>query len=232
MANTFLTVPSFTDLHLSDFLRKLASADATPGGGSAAALAGAIAGALVTMVAGISQVKATEEGAEAMELLMEQGEQLVETLSADIDRDAAAYDAVMQAMRLPRETEEQKTTRTAVILSALKGAADVPLEVAEESLAAAEMALLALEKGAPHTASDAGVAMALALAGAEGAVLNVAINLDGLKDPAVVDPLQQELVRIETRIAELRGQARSLLEARIHALPRSGRPVTDDPGRR
>ena len=221
VSNAYQQTPSLNDLHLSDFLRKLASSDATPGGGSASALAGALSGALVTMVAGLSQAKASEDAAEAMELLSEQGDQLLETLSDAIDRDARAYDAVMVAMKLPRESDDEKVARKTAIQVALRGAADVPLEVAEESLAAAEMALLALDKGVPHAASDAGVAMALALAGVEGAVLNVAINLDGLADAAVVTTMKQELARIEARAAELRRQARTMLEARIASLPRN-----------
>ncbi len=221
VSNAYQQTPSLNDLHLSDFLRKLASSDATPGGGSASALAGALSGALVTMVAGLSQAKASEDAAEAMELLSEQGDQLLETLSDAIDRDARAYDAVMVAMKLPRESDDEKVARKTAIQVALRGAADVPLEVAEESLAAAEMALLALDKGVPHAVSDAGVAMALALAGVEGAVLNVAINLDGLADAAVVTTMKQELARIEARAAELRRQARTMLEARIASLPRN-----------
>jgi len=221
VSNAYQLTPSLSELQLSDFLRKLAASDATPGGGSASALSGALAGALVTMVAGLSQARASEETAEALELLSEQGDQLMETLSGAIDRDARAYDAVVAAMRLPRATEDEKAARAAAIQGALKGAADVPLEVAEESLATAEMALLALEKGVPHAASDAGVAMALALAGVEGAILNVAINLDGLSDAGVVAPMKQELARIEARANELRRQARALLEARIASLPRS-----------
>lgn len=219
MPSSSTSTRSFAEFQLRDFLRRLASSEATPGGGSAAALAGALAASLVTMVGTLTTGrKGFEELEETLELLVEQGEQIAENLTGAIDRDAAAFDEVMAAFKLPKATEEEKAARAAAIQAAMKHASEVPMEVAEECLAAAELALVALEKGTPSASSDAAVGLLFALTGLEGAVLNVATNLDGIKDAEYVAAQQVEVKRLLERSAELRTTIWEVAKSRITSL--------------
>lgn len=205
---------------MDDFLKRLSSDSATPGGGSVSAYAGAMAGALVAMVGTLTQSKTKPEGDEfdGMEVLIEQGHAIAQTLSEAVDRDSQAFDAVMAAYKLPKTTDEEKAKRSQAIQDATKGAAEVPLEVAHECLAAAELALVALERGNANCASDAGVAGILALAGLEGAILNVAINLGGIKDAEWANEKRAECEKLLERRRELRESFQTLLREKIPAL--------------
>lgn len=207
-------------LSMDDFLKRLSSDSATPGGGSVSAYAGAMAGALVAMVGTLTQSKTKPEGDEfdGMEVLIEQGHAIAQTLSEAVDRDSQAFDAVMAAYKLPKTTDEEKAKRSQAIQDATKGAAEVPLEVAHECLAAAELALVALERGNANCASDAGVAGILALAGLEGAILNVAINLGGIKDAEWANEKRAECEKLLERRRELRESFQTLLREKIPAL--------------
>ena len=174
---------SLARMPIPEFLGRLAGPQATPGGGSVAALAGALAVALVTMVSGLTAEKrGLEAVAEEMKAIRDRGTEIGERLtplnSAARDADARAYESVMAAFSLPKADEAQKSERTAAIQAAMKQAAEVPLAVTTECLAAAELATVALERGNPNASSDAAVALLLALSGLEGAALNVATNLD------------------------------------------------------
>lgn len=220
MSNSSTSLKPLVSLTVTDFARRLASSEPTPGGGSAAALAGCLGASLVSMVGGLTAGRAGfEEQAETCEVLVEQGDQIAETLSRVVDEDAAAYGAVMGAFGMPKADDEQKQARSAAIQAAMRGAADVPLRAAEECLAAAELALVALEKGNPNASSDAGVGMLLALAGMEGAVLNVATNLDSIKDAAYAEATREELRRMVARGQELRETMWEAMTARIKSLP-------------
>mgnify|MGYP000222575229 CR=1 FL=1 len=220
MPNLSTSPRALAQLQVDEFLRKLAGSDPTPGGGSAAALGGAIAASLVTMVAGLTVGKpGFEEVSESLELLAEQGHQIAETLVGAIDRDAAAYDGVTAAFKLPKGTDEEKSERSAAIQHAMKAAAEVPLEVATECLAAAELALVALEKGNPNACTDAGSGLLFALAGLESAVLNVAVNLDSIKDAGYVAEQKAEIAELLARAAELRSTVWSNLRPRLASLP-------------
>ncbi len=194
-------------LRLQDFLGHLASDDPTPGGGSASALAAASAASLVEMVARLTtgRVKFAEVEGEMTEVLRV-APGLRRELAALVDRDTQAFDAVMAAMRLPRETDEQKEARRQAIEAATKEAARVPLRVVELACEVLALARVVAEKGNPNAITDAGVAGRLALAGAEGAALNVLVNLPGLRD---------ETFREETRrrCGEVLNLARSTAKA-------------------
>lgn len=207
-------------LPMEDFLKRLASDTPTPGGGSVSAYAGAMAGALVSMVGTLTQGKQMPSADEfdGMEILIEQGHAIAQTLADAVDRDSAAFDGVMAAFKLPKDNDEAKAARSQAIQEATKHAAEVPLEVAHDCLAAAELAFVALEKGNPNCASDAGVAGLLAVAGLEGAILNVAINLASIKDQDWVAIKRAECERLLARRRELRETLQALLKAKIPAL--------------
>lgn len=195
-----------TDLPASEFAARLGSADPTPGGGSAAAFAAAMGASLVGMVGQLTLKPAFEEVRETAENLRDEGLALqAEQLSA-VARDAAAFDGVMAAFGLPKETDEQKAVRREAIQRATREATEVPLQVARNALATAELALAALEHGNPNAASDAGVAALLSLAGLEGALLNVAINLGSIKDEDWVAERRADAAALLARSRELRDE--------------------------
>ncbi len=183
------------------FLEAVAAPSATPGGGSVAACAGAMAAALGQMVAGLSRKKKSQ--AAYVDKLSEQLDELRRTtdeLSEAIDRDAASYDAVMKAFKLPQGNTEETGQRDSAIQSATKGAAEVPLQVAEKT-AELHHRLLQLESvAAASMKSDLQVARLMAVAAAKGALANVEINLDGLQDSAYVEKIRGKVAELRNRL--------------------------------
>lgn len=188
-------------LPFDQLLGRFADGEPTPGGGSASAIAGALAGALAAMVAGLTiGNKNYEAVADEAATLASQARALAERLSAAVDADAASFEAVMAAMGLPKETDEQKEARKAAMQAALKGATLTPLATARDCAEAAKLGSRLLAIGNRNASTDAGVAVLLGVAGAEGALFNVEINLGSIKDAdwvaarrAEVDPLWAEL---------------------------------------
>jgi formiminotetrahydrofolate cyclodeaminase len=171
---------SLLDLKTAELLDRLASSDPTPGGGSAAALAGATAAALVAMVAAMPR---TRTGADEERRKLDAARALASVegrrLRGFIDEDARAYDAVLAARRLPKDTDEQKAVRKAAMDQALGRAADVPLRTARACLIVLQEAVVAAEHGNPNARSDAVAAAALAWGGLVAALENVRINVGG-----------------------------------------------------
>ena len=170
---------------LAEFVQTVAAPTPTPGGGSVAAHAGALAAALVQMVAGLTAGKKkyaavaaemTEIGSRATAL----GERLTELVSLD----AQSYAAVAAAYKLPKDDDQQRAKRDAAVTAALIGASEVPLETARACAEVAELARRVAEKGNENARSDAAVAALLADAAARGAAFNVRVNVDALADPA------------------------------------------------
>jgi formiminotetrahydrofolate cyclodeaminase len=197
-----------TDLrHLSteELTARLASHDPIPGGGSAAAIAGAMGAALVGMVAELTIGRPDAE-ANAAELtaLREDATRYREELLALAQTDAAAYAAVVAARKLPKGTDEEKSARRAALDTAMVAAADAPLHVARLAAATLELASRIAPIGNPNAASDAGVAAQLASAAVRGAILNVRINLPYLPAAAELrDTAPAELEELEARADEV-----------------------------
>ncbi|HOV79297.1 MAG TPA: cyclodeaminase/cyclohydrolase family protein [Bacillota bacterium] len=195
-----------TDMTVKDFVRELASSSPAPGGGSTSALAGALGAALVSMVAGLTAGrKEFEENEKAVREMLGKSGVLVESLIRLVDDDAQAYRRVVAGYRMPKDTGEGKEKRSAVIQEALKQAALVPLETARQCLAVMELASAALDLGNPNVRSDAAVSLWLACAGLRGALLNVSVNLESIKDEC----FKREADREKDVIAE---KARSIYE--------------------
>lgn len=196
-----------------DFLESLAAGTASPGGGSAAAYSGALAAALVTMVARLTIGKKKYAAVETeMQRLAEQAEALRLEMQTAVERDAEAFNAVMVALRLPKETPEQQIKRLAAIEAATLTATRVPLRTAGQAVEVLALARQVAEQGNLNAISDAGTGAELALAALRGTALNVRINLVSLKDRQTADALEQELIVIE-------GHAEALIEE-IHAIIR------------
>lgn len=168
---------------VESYLDKLASGEPEPGGGSAAALAGALGAALVSMVTNLTLGKEKYAGVENdMAEIKKVSERLRHRLGDLVSLDADAYAAVASAMKLPKTDEGEKKVRRDVLQAALKRAAEVPTDVVVAASEVARVCLPAAEKGNPNAVSDAGVAVVFADAAAQAAALNVKINLAWIED--------------------------------------------------
>jgi glutamate formiminotransferase / formiminotetrahydrofolate cyclodeaminase len=167
------------------FADEVSSESPAPGGGSVAALMGSLGAALATMVANLTVGKKGYEAAwKDLATVAERGQLLKDRLARAVDEDTVAFNRVMEAMRLPKGTPDQQAERDRAVEAANKAAAEVPLQTARLCLEAIALADVAAKKGNRNSASDAGVAALAARAGAEGAALNVRINLGGIQDRA------------------------------------------------
>ncbi len=172
---------------VDDFLAAVAADSPAPGGGSVAALAGALGGALIAMVARLTLGRERYVAYDAeMRAALPQAEALRQTLTGLMDADAAAYSAVTAAYKLPRETDAQRVERTAAIQAALRIATDVPLAVAAACVDVLELAVQLAAHGNRSAASDAAVAALMAYAGLQAAVRNVRSNVGSLRDESFV----------------------------------------------
>ncbi len=167
---------------VNEFLAELASNSPTPGGGSVAALSGALGASLCSMVCNLTIGKKKYVGVEEdLKRVLTETERLRLELNQLIDEDAAAFDKVMVAMKLPKETDEEKAVRRAALQDSLVDAAGVPLVVMSKCVEVIELSVSVAEKGNLNAVSDAGVAALTGRAGAHAARLNVLINLGGIR---------------------------------------------------
>ncbi len=176
------------------FLEDLASSSPAPGGGSVAALSGALGSALTSMVCNLTTGKKKyADVEEEMKKVLAQSEHLREQFTGLVERDTHAFNKVMEAVALPRETDPQKALRAAAIREATKEATLVPLEVMKHCIDALALAQTVAAKGNANSVSDAGVSAIMLHAALEGAALNVRINLKNLNDPDFVGWKEDEL---------------------------------------
>lgn len=206
-----------TDLPLHAFLERLGSSDPVPGGGSAAALAGAMGAALVAMVAEltIGRPAYAEHEATVRHLRFDALDRQTELLSL-AQEDATAYDAVVRARHMPKESEAEREARTGALQAAMLEAARIPLRAAVVASEVLDLAQRIAPIGNRNAASDAGVAAQLAAAGLRGALLNVRINLPYLADD---DPLRQsapaEIARLDALAATGEQAALAAVDERL-----------------
>lgn len=198
------------------FLDRLASGTPTPGGGSAAAYTGAGAAALVAMVARLTVGKKKYVSVESqMWILIERAESLRSSLTAAVEEDAAAFDAILVAVRLPKNTPEEQSVRAVAMENATLGAAQVPLAVCHKVVDVMDLAVQAASSGNLNAISDAASGFALARAALTGAGLNVRVNLINLQDQNTASRLIQSLVDLEDRAQVLDSALRAALKERI-----------------
>lgn len=182
------------DMTMGDFTSQLAAEQPTPGGGSAAALGGALAAGLVSMVCRytIGRERHRDVEAQAVELL-ERAERLRGALEDATAADVDAYQGYADAQRLPKKTPEEIETRTSALQDALRASTAVPLEVARVAAESIRLAMDAATIGNPYLISDAGVAASLALASFQAAALNVELNAAGIEDSRFADQALEDL---------------------------------------
>jgi len=210
VAETFLSRP------LEQFLDELASSAPAPGGGSTAALTGALAAALVSMVGHLTVGKKRYAGVEEeVKALLERSESLRQRLAGLLEKDTQVYSSLSKAYKLPRETQEQKAARTAVIQSALKEAEAVPMQIAEACVEVLNLCIPMAEKGNCLAVSDVGVAALLAEAGLRSAALNVLINLAYIKDEEFVREERAKLDALLEGKGQLKEQVYELVVGKL-----------------
>jgi len=188
---------------MQHFLDKLSSKSPEPGGGSAAALVGAEAAALVGMVCYLTLGKEKYADVQAdIELLRAQSEVARADLQRLLQEDTEAFAEASAAYKLPKDTDEQKKHREEKIQSGLKKATEVPFAIGGKSLEVARLSLTAAEKGNKGAVSDAGVGVLFAESAVQAAALNVRINLVSIKDAAYVSDkwkrMQEMMKEVET----------------------------------
>jgi glutamate formiminotransferase/formiminotetrahydrofolate cyclodeaminase len=183
-----------TEKPVRSFLDELASPAPAPGGGSVAALAGALGAALISMVNNLTIGKEKYASVQDdIKALLKKSETLRKKLADLLEEDVAVYTQLSQTMKMPRDTEEQKTARARAMDRDLKAAADVPLRVAEACVAVMELCRPVAEKGNLNAVSDVGVGILMAEAGLRSAALNILINLGWIKDTRYVSETRKKL---------------------------------------
>jgi glutamate formiminotransferase/formiminotetrahydrofolate cyclodeaminase len=199
-------------LKVDEFVDEVASESPAPGGGSVAALAGSLGAALATMVANLTVGKKGYESVwRDMSELSVKGQQIKGALVRAIDEDTAAFNELMDAMKLPKATEADRMTREAAMQDGYRRASLVPLETARACLEAIRLCIAAAEGGNVNSASDAGVGALLARAGVEGAALNVITNLGSISDQVFASGMRSKACAMIEEAESLKNQALALV---------------------
>lgn len=205
-----------TDMSVRDFIAELGAGTPTPGGGSVAALCGALGSALAAMVARLTLGKERyRERWGTMEEVREAADELGRSFLDLVQDDTDAYQGVLASLRLPKTTEGEKASRQTAIQDALKRAASVPLETLRASERLAHLAKASVEKGAPRAFTDAAAALHLALAAAGIAAANVKVNVAHIVDDRFVNErlsvVEESLRRVDALFDAVDGYVSSVL---------------------
>lgn len=193
----------FADLTVKEFLEKTASNSPVPGGGSIAALSASVSAALSGMVANLTIGKKGYEDKEVrMKEIAEKASAYREKFLEDIDRDSNSFNKVMEAFSMPKNTDEEKEARKAAIQEGMKGAALVPLEIAEDAYNIMSICEEVVVNGNQNAVTDGAVAAMMARTAVLSALYNVKINLGSIKDESFVEELSQKVSDLEVKAVE------------------------------
>lgn len=200
----------FLDNSLQHFVDKVSGNEAVPGGGSVSATVGALGTALVEMVTNLTiDKKGYEDNWEEMKMVRSEVSVIKEEILQLIEEDSKSYETVLEAYKLPKGTDEEKKARSEAIQHALYLAALTPLNIARKCLEGFQFVKLVLIKGNRNAYSDAKVAAVMLRSAVYGAIFNVKINLESLKDQALVTSLQNEIGDILSQADQLEQDALS-----------------------
>ncbi len=209
---------AYTDKRVTEFLDLLACKDPTPGGGSGAALGGALGAALVSMVCNLTIGKKGYEDVEpTMRDVLARSEALRAELPLLLEQDTQVYSRVMEAYRLPRRTDAEKAARQSAMQAALREATEVPLAIAEHCAQVVDLALPAAEHGNTWAVSDAGVGALLAEACMHAALLNVSINLASIEDAAYLADVERRTAAVVGGREETKARVLDIVHKKIGA---------------
>ena len=186
-----------------EFTNEVSRESPAPGGGSIAALAGALGASLSSMVANLTANKAgTEEIDEILNKAADDCQEIKDKLIKAVDDDTNAFNAYMDARRLPQKTEEEKSARESAMLDGLKQAVMVPLETAKLSYRAIEIAQIVVQFGNINSITDVGVGAQIAFVGVQGGIYNVLINLKDINDANFNERMRKECNEIKSKAIE------------------------------
>jgi len=206
-------------LSLREFANELSMDSPAPGGGSAAALCGALSASLSSMVANLTVGKRGYEKAwRDLKQAAARAQRLKDAYLQFVDLDARAFDKLMEAHRLPKTSEEQKRERDAAFESAAKEATLVPFDVLSKSIDLLKLAKKVAQKGNRNSLSDAGVAGLAARAAAEGAYYNVRINLPNIQDREFLSDIKKRSARLRKRVLRLASEINKMVEKELHKM--------------
>lgn len=204
------------NMTVTDFVDEVSRESAAPGGGSIAALAGALGAALASMV---SNLTANKRGSESVDEVLNEAAEKAQALKFDlvrgIDADTDAFNAYMDARRLPKKTAEQKKARQEAMQDGLKQAVMVPLATAQKSLEAIEIAETVARNGNPNSITDVGVGAQIAFSGVKGGIYNVLINLKDIEDEAFVKKMKADCKELEQKAQKKLEQITEYVESKI-----------------
>ncbi len=191
----------FINNSLQEFIDVVASDNPTPGGGSVSALAGSLGGALTNMVGTLTIDKKiwaelSDDVKVEMKAAYEEMGEKIKSLSKIIDEDSTAFDDVMVAFKMPKETEAEKEARSNAIQEGYKHALEVPFKCAEECYRVLELQEVFAKYGNVNAITDVGVGTLLAYTGLEGALFNVTINLISIKDMEYKKEMEGKVSRL------------------------------------
>jgi glutamate formiminotransferase/formiminotetrahydrofolate cyclodeaminase len=187
-------------MKVTDFVDEVSRESPAPGGGSIAALAGALGASLGSMV---SNLTANKRGSQDVDRELneaaEKCQEIKKHLVSAVDEDTQAFNAFMEARRLPRKTKKEKKEREKAMQEGLKKAVSVPLNTAERCFQAIEVAQVVAENGNPNSVTDVGVGAEVAFAGVKGGIYNVLINLKEIKDADYCDQMRNKCDDLEKK---------------------------------
>ena len=201
----------FIEKSLKDYVAEVASGAPVPGGGSVAALAGSLGAALTSMVGNLTigrkgYIELDDEIKKEMDDSFEKIQKSIEVLNGIVDEDSKAFDKVMEAFKMPKGTEEEKAKRSEAIQEGYKVALQVPLRCAEECLNVLRLRKVFAEYGNVNAITDVGVGALLAAAALESALLNVRINLNGIKDLEFKKEIEEKMDNLMNEGMKLKDQ--------------------------
>ena len=201
---------------LQVYLDDAAANKPAPGGGSVSACVGALGAALVGMVCNLTRGREKFAGVEDdIVTLVEASEAARARLELLLQEDTTAYNGVISAYKMPKETAEEQAARTAAVQAGLIVAADVPLEICRVAVEVCRLAKVAAGIGNPQAVTDAGIGAILGEAAVVGAALNVKINLGSIKDQAYVTRAAVEIEAIQAEAAALRAEVLTITLSKI-----------------
>lgn len=207
------------ELTLEKFLCELGSSSPAPGGGSVAALAGALAASLCRMVSALTvgKEKLKDSWAE-LERVGRESARLEAQLRALVDEDTDAFRQVMEARRLPKATDQERQVRAKAVGDASLKSANVPMATLEALRELAALALSAADKGNPSCVTDAGSASQMVRAGAHAAAYNVRVNLPSLENPVAREELRARTAKVLQEVMDEAQRTENIVEARLQLL--------------
>ena len=207
---------ALAEMKLTDFIDEVSRESPAPGGGSIAALAGALGASLSSMV---SNLTANKRGSDTVDKILndaaEQCQQIKEALVKAIDEDTNAFNSYMNARRLPNKSAEEKKIREEAMQAGLKQAVMVPLNTAKQSLRAIEIAEVVAKNGNPNSITDVGVGAQSAYTGVLGGVYNVLINLKDIKDQKFNEEMKKTCVELKEKAQKKLNEVLSFVESKL-----------------